>query len=257
MIYQKDYLIENPKATVIITHGIGEHSKRYEYLAFKLNKHGFDVITYDNLGHGRSSGKRGKIKSFKDHVETLRNIVLKERERTSNKIILLGHSMGGGIVNLYEAMYHDSDLIVSVAAATDTPSNMKIFKYTGFYLLRWVRINTKIFKNDLAKNPNIYLATKNDPLQLKYMYLSLLGEMFIKGIKYLKENIGNFKTPILYVHGTSDKIVDYRFSQNMYDSIKTKDKTIKLYEGEYHELLNDYNKDIIINDIINWINDRT
>ena len=68
MIYQKDYLIENSKATVIITHGIGEHSKRYEYLALKLNEHGFDVITYDNLGHGRSSGKRGKIKSFKEHI---------------------------------------------------------------------------------------------------------------------------------------------------------------------------------------------
>lgn len=253
MIYQKNYYIENPKATIIIVHGIAEHSGRYEYLANRFNQIGLDVVTYDHPGHGKSGGDRGKIKSYNDIIDTLHNIVLSERKRNNNKIFLLGHSMGGGTVNIYEAKYGDVDGIVSVAAATNTPSNMKLLRLTGFYFLRKVKINTKIFDKDLAHDPNVLAQNKLDPLMLKYMYVSLIGEMFIKGTKFLHKNINNFKTPILYIHGTSDNIVDYRFSEYMFNNIPTKDKEIKLYPNEFHELLNDYNKETVINDILEWL----
>lgn len=256
MIYQKSYYINNPKATIIIVHGISEHSGRYKELALRFNEEGYDVLTYDHIGHGKSSGKRGKLKSFHEMIDILHSIVLKEKSRNNNKIFLLGHSMGGGVVNLYEAKYSNIDGIISSSAATNTPRELRLFKYIGFYLLRWVKISSKMFDDHLAKDPKVLENNKKDPLMLKFMYLSLLGEMFIKGVKYLHKNINNFNTPILYIHGTSDNIVDYKFSEYMYNNIKTKDKKLILYEGEYHEMLNDYNKEKVVSDILNWLNKR-
>lgn len=256
MIYQKNYYIENPKATIIIVHGIAEHSGRYKSLSERLNNEGYDVVTYDHLGHGQSEGKRGRLKSFHNMIDVLHSIVLAERSRNNNKIFLLGHSMGGGVVNLYEAKYGDVDGIISSSAATNTPKGLRIFKYIGFYLLRWIKVSSSMFDKHLAKDPKVLENNKKDPLMLDYMYLSLLGEMFIKGAKYIHKNINNFKTPILYIHGTDDQIVDYRFSVNMYENIPTVDKEIILYEGEYHEMLNDYNKEKVTNDILNWLNKR-
>lgn len=256
MIYQTKYFIDNPKATIILVHGIAEHSGRYEYLANILNENGYDVITYDQLGHGKSMGPRGKIQSFHNHIDVLNEIVLEEKQKNSKKLFLLGHSMGGLVVNLYQVKYGDVDGIVSVAAATDVPSNMKVFKFIGFKWLSFLRVKPTIFKKHLAKDPNVYLKTSTDPLMLKYMYVSLLGEMFIKGTKYLHGNLNNYNTPVLFVHGTADKIVNSKCSEDMFKLIPSSDKELKMYEGEYHELLNDYNKESIIRDIIDWLDER-
>ncbi|WP_162140104.1 alpha/beta hydrolase [Haploplasma axanthum] len=257
MIYQKDYFINNSKATIIIAHGIAEHSGRYEKIALTLNQNGYDVITYDHLGHGKSLGARGKIRSFHDHIDVLNMIVKKEKTRNNNKkIFLLGHSMGGEVVNLYAVKYGDVDGIISSSAATKTPSNAKILRVIGFWYLRWVPINTKIFDKFLAKDPKVLEKNKKDELMLSKMYISLIGEMFVKGIKYLNKNVSKFKTPVLYIHGTSDGIVDVSASKEIIEKISSTDKTLKIYEDEYHEMLNDYNGEKILIDIIEWVNDR-
>lgn len=256
MIYQKNYFIENPKATIIIVHGIAEHSGRYEHVAKFLNDNQYDVITYDQLGHGKSSGKRGKIKSFHEHIDSLHKVVLHEKQRKQNKIFLLGHSMGGAVVNIYQVKYGQIDGIVSVAAATHTPNDMKIFKYIGFKYLSFISVSSDIFKNNLAKDPNVYLESTKDPLRLKRLYLSLLGEMFIKGVKYLHKNIDKYNAPVLFLHGKDDKIVSPEFSELMFNKIYSKDKEITLYDNGYHELLNDYNKNLVMQDIIKWLDVR-
>lgn len=253
MIFKNNYFIQNPTATIIIAHGIAEHSGRYEPLARILNDNGYDVITYDHLGHGKSSGARGKIKSFHDHIDTLNNIVSEEKNRTNNKIFLLGHSMGGGIVNLYAVKYKDVDGIISVAAATKTPSNAVVLKVIGFWYLRWVRLSTKMFDKHLAHDPNVVAVNKNDELMLKHFYLGLVGEMFVKGVKYLNKNINNYETPVIFLHGSKDKIVDVSASKEIFEKINVDNKTIKIYENEFHEMLNDYNKEIMIQDILDWL----
>ncbi|MDY0277958.1 MAG: alpha/beta hydrolase [Acholeplasma sp.] len=256
MINKTIYNINNPLATIIIVHGIAEHSGRYERLAKEFNKEGYDVITYDHLGHGKSDGKRGKIKSFFDHVNVLHDIVLEEKKRTNNKIFLMGHSMGGGIVNIYAVTYQDVDGIISSSAATKTPKNAVFMKVTGFWFLRWLGLSTKMFDKHLAKDPNVLEKNKNDELMLKKIYVSLIGEMFIKGVKYLHKNIDAFQTPVLYLHGTDDKIVDASASKEMYRKLRNVDKEIKIYEGEFHEMLNDYNRETVLEDVKRWLKKR-
>lgn len=254
MIFREKYLVKNPVANIIIVHGIAEHSGRYKNTALMLNSHNYNVYTYDLLGHGKSSGKKGRIKSYKDHLDTLHKYVLEVKEESNLKVFLLGHSMGGGLVNIYGVNYQDVDGIISIAAATMTPSNAKVLKYIGFWYLRWIKLSTKMFDKHLAKDPNVLALNKKDPLMLKHFYISLIGEMFIKGVKDIKTNIGKFNTPVLYLHGTSDKIVDYKASQYMFNNIQVEDKKIILYEDEYHEILNDYNKELVYKDIIEWLN---
>ena len=256
MIYQKNYFVENPKATIIIVHGIAEHGGRYEHVAKFLNYNNYDVITYDQLGHGKSSGKRGKIKSFHEHIDSLHKVVLHDKQRNNNKIFLLGHSMGGLVVNLYQVKYGDIAGVISVAAATQTPKDMKIFKYIGFKYLSFISVSSNIFNNDLAKDPNVSINARKDPLRLKRLYLSLLGEMFIKGVKYLHKNIEKYDVPVLFLHGKDDKIVSPEFSELMFNKIYSKDKDIILYDNGYHELLNDYNQHLVMQDIIKWLDER-
>lgn len=237
--------------TVVIVHGIAEHSGRYKKVAKALNDNGYNVIRYDLRGHGLSSGSRGKIKSFHNHIDDLHLIV--SDNRNNDKIFLLGHSMGGLIVNLYAAKYGNVDGIISSGGANLTPKDAKILKYIGFWYLRWAKINSKRFDQGLSRDANVLKMKKDDILNLKYIYISLIGEMFVKGIKYLHQNINKITQPLLYLHGENDPIVTKEASIYMSKKIPSNDKTLKIYEGALHEILNEINQEEVINDIINWL----
>ena len=93
----------------------------------------------------------------------------------------------------------------------------------------------------------------SDPLVLKKFSIRLIGEMFVRGVRYLKNNLYMSRKPILLLHGKKDKIVPYQFTENVYDSLITKDKTLKLYEDDFHEILNEYDKDVVLTDIKEWL----
>ncbi|MDL2292700.1 alpha/beta hydrolase [Acholeplasma sp. OttesenSCG-928-E16] len=247
---QKDY-VDNPKGTVIIVHGLAEHCGRYDHVVEALNKAQYDCLRYDHRGHGKSSGKRGKLKSFHNLVDDLHELVKLEKAR-SKKVFLLGHSMGGSVVNIYDAKYHDVDGIISSAAATNTPEQAKILRKIGFWWLRWVSVKNEL-GDKLSRDPNVVIEYESDPYNLRKYYLSLAGEVFVSGYRYLKKNYSNMIVPILYLHGKEDKIVDASFSTHMHLVVPAKDKEIILYEGAKHEIFNEINKEEVIADCINWL----
>jgi alpha-beta hydrolase superfamily lysophospholipase len=249
-LFVKENNIKDSKGVVIITHGIAEHSSRYDYFVKKLNESSYDVFTYDLRGHGRSGGDKGKVDSFKDFINDLHEIVKYLAPKYTN-IFLFGHSMGGEIVNLYNATYDDCMAIVSSAASTNTPIDANILKFLPKFLIKGIKKKTS-FGDTLTHNQEIVNAYNNDPLVLRYFYGSLAYEMFIKGIKYLNKNINNMKTPILFLHGEMDLIVSPKFSQILYDKIPISDKNIIIYQNSRHEILNEESKDLVILDVINW-----
>ena len=101
LLHVKKDNVENAKATIIITHGIAEHSGRYQEITDVLNKEGFNVVRYDVRGHGQSQGRRGALKSYHQMIDDLHELVIEEKKNSDLKIFLIGHSMGGLIVNMY------------------------------------------------------------------------------------------------------------------------------------------------------------
>lgn len=257
LIYTKINRIKDFKATVILTHGICEHTHRYDEIVETLNQEGYQTVQYDLRGHGRSGGKRGDIESFHRFVDDLHEIVGKVKSEFVDKpVILFGHSMGGLIIHLYAAKYTDVDALISSAAATDTPKSASALKHIGFWYLKWINLSSKSFADHLSRDESIKKMQTLDPYSIKKFKLNLVGQMFIKGVRFLKSNMSMMTKPILYLHGTDDKIVDYNFSEYMYKNVPAEDKTFKTYLNAKHELLNETNKKEVTKDIINWLNER-
>ena len=247
--------VKKPKGNVIITHGIAEHSGRYDKMAKALNDNGFNCIRYDLRGHGQSGGPRGKLSSYKLFIEDLHELVL-EVSKDQLPIYLLGHSLGGLITHMYAVTHQDVDGIITSGAPTDFVKDVLPLRILGPKLLSWYSVKTNFADDQLSRIPSVERHYIDDPLNLKKMYGSLVGQSLVKGVRYLKKHLDNHHVPTLLMHGSNDKIVPHFMSEAMYITIKHEDKTLKIYEDSYHEIFNDLDQDICYQDVMDWLEER-
>lgn len=257
LLYVNKSLVEKPKASVIITHGIAEHSGRYQEITDKLNAEGFDVVRYDLRGHGQSQGKRGALKSYHQFLDDLHELILDEKKRLDQKIFLIGHSMGGLIVNMYACKYHDVDGIISSAAPSYFVKDVLPFRFIGYRWLGFLAKKTNFADDQLSRIKSVEEAYVNDPLNLKKFYFSLAGNMMVGGVRYLNKNISKYNTPVLLLHGGTDKIVPSAFSKRLFELIPHDDKKIIIYDESYHEIFNDLDREKVFADVIEYLKEKT
>ncbi len=255
LLYVKRNDVTDSKASIIITHGIAEHSGRYDEITTKLNEEGFSVVRYDLRGHGQSQGKRGKLKHHQLMIEDLHALVLEEK-KSAKKIFLIGHSMGGLIVNMYAVKYHDVDGIISSAAPSYFIKDVLPFRFIGYRWLGFLAKKTDFADDQLSRIKSVEDAYVADPLVLKKFYFSLAGNMFVGGVRFLNKNMKNYQTPVLILHGSHDKIVPYTFSERLFNLIPIEDKEIIIYKDNYHEIFNDLEKERVYQDVIMWLSKR-
>jgi len=250
-------LVKSPKAAVILVHGLCEHSGRYDYVVSRLNDFGYSVYRFDNPGHGRSGGERGYIADYQIFIDDAQKIVgIAEEENPGIPLFMLGHSMGGFITASYGVKYPDrlAGQILSGAAVTVQPTfkDMASFDYNATPLAPIPNMLSDI----ICRDPQVVRDYKEDPLVLKEFTTKLRGEVFIRGAKHLMYSMNTYKYPCLILHGGGDQIVTPDSSKYFYDHISSTDKQLKIYEGLYHEILHEPEKDIIIEDIRLWIEAR-
>ncbi|MBU1141862.1 MAG: lysophospholipase [Firmicutes bacterium] len=255
LLHVKRNDVENAKASVIITHGIAEHSGRYEEITSKLNEVGYSVVRYDIRGHGQSQGKRGALKSYHQTIDDLHALVLEEKKLNPKKIFILGHSMGGLIVNMYAVKYHDIDGVISSAAPSNFIKDVLPLRFIGFRWLGFLPKKTN-FDNQLARIKSVEENYIADPLNLKKFYFSLAGNMFVGGVRFLNRHLDKYDAPVLIMHGGTDKIVPVEFSERLYNLIPSKDKKILIYPESYHEIFNDLDRAKVFIDLIEWLNEH-
>lgn len=256
LLHVKRDEVENAKASVILTHGIAEHSGRYEALTKALNDANYNVIRYDVRGHGQSQGDRGKLKSYHQMIDDLHALVEMEKKLDTKHIFLFGHSMGGIIVNMYGVKYHDVDGIISSAAPSYFVKDVLPFRIIGYKWLGFLAKKSNFADDQLSRIKEVEEAYINDPLNLKKFYFSLAGNMMVSGVRYLNKNIKKYETPVLLLHGEADKIVPVEFSHRLYDLIPIEDKKIITYPDAYHEILNDIDQEKVRKDIVKWLDNK-
>lgn len=256
LMHTKKDTVETPKATIIITHGIAEHSGRYDVITDRLNEAGYSVLRYDLRGHGLSQGKRGKLKHFHELIDDLHEIVQSEKKQSAQKIFLIGHSMGGLIVDLYAVKYGDVDGIITSAAPSYFIKDVLPLRFMGYKFLGWIPKKNNFANDQLSRIKEVEDLYISDPLNLKYFYISLVGAMFVSGVRYLNKHIANFKTPVLILHGGNDKIVPLSISQRLIELIPSEDKHLITYDNNYHEIYNDMDQEKAFKDVIKWLDER-
>ncbi|WP_425448499.1 alpha/beta hydrolase [Dethiothermospora halolimnae] len=255
--YVKD-VPNDRKAVVVIVHGFAEHLGRYDYVKNKLNEFGYGVYRFDNRSHGKSGGERGHIEDYNNFIEDANLVVdMAKKENTDVPIFMLGHSMGGFITSSYGIRYGEKldGQVLTDAATMKTPQVTGI-KGPLFKLL------SKIIPKKRIENPLSHLIChdrkvvkdyEEDPLNLNDATIKFFVEFMVNGVGWLNENMPSYSCPCLILHGGDDKIVDKRASENFYKTIASNDKEIKIYDGLYHEILNEDIKDDILEDIHKWL----
>ena len=186
--------VENPKAAVIFVHGICEHLGRYEYIKDKFNEAGYNVYRYDARGHGKSDGKKGYLESFDDYLDDLDLLVeMVKKENKKLKLILVGHSMGGLVATAYTSTYPNKvDFLALSGACNVCPSVARALKILPFNLLGRFKIANNLGAG-VCSDKKVIEEYNKDPLVLRKMSFRLLGNAFIKGTKYVKNNIKNIE----------------------------------------------------------------
>ena len=258
LLYTKVQTTEEPetaKATVIIVHGLAEHLGRYDDIAGVFIRSGFNVIRYDQRGHGHSSGENTFYSKIDEITDDLNAIVLYTKKLLpEQQVFVIGHSMGGYTAALYGTKYpRKVDGYITSGALTRY--NHELF----------AGVPVGLDSNDYVKNElgqglcSTEIVLKHyveDALNKKEISVGLIRTIE-KGIEYLKLEAGDFKDPVLILHGENDGLVASEDSVQFHDEISSEDKKLIIYPELEHEIFNEFTmKTEIFNTIISWIEKR-
>jgi len=261
-IFWQSWLPTRPKAVVVIVHGLGEHSGRYAHVAEALVIADCAVYAMDHRGHGKSGGARTLIDRFAHTVEDIDHVVeIARREQPRKPLFLLGHSMGGAL-SLSYTLKNPGKLFALIlsgpAVALDgAPPLMKpIAKF-----MSTVAPKAGLFAVDpglVSRDPAVVADYAADPLNAHgKVPARTLGEI-VKFVEILPAALPLIQLPLLAMHGSDDKLAGVAGSKMVVDRATSKDKTLKVYDGLYHEIFNELPADraIVLKDLTDWIGAR-
>jgi alpha-beta hydrolase superfamily lysophospholipase len=258
-LFTKNYLIKNPKANILIVHGLHEHCLRYAHVAEALNKIGLNVFTFDLRGHGQSEGAKVNIKSvdeYREDVETVYRSIPKDIP-----FFILGHSMGGLIVTDFLLFNERNDVkgVILSGPALEVGEGLSplLIKLAGIIgsitpNLSTQKLDIKMISRD-SKEVEKYA---NDPLNYLGGTKAGLGKAVLNRINELKPKFEFFNYPVLIMHGGEDKLTNIKGSKELYSKAKSLDKTLKIWDGAFHEIFNETNKIEVINYMTDWVQTR-
>lgn len=248
-----------PRAVVVIAHGLAEHGGRYGELATRLVDKGFAVYAVDHRGHGRSGGKRANVERFDYLVSDLGTFLGRaQREHPGAPVILLGHSMGGTIALAcalkYEAVLRALVLSAPALAVGDPPSLLKLLTVR---LLSSLSPDTGVLTlpaRAISRDPDVVRAYESDPLVFRGAIPARTLAELLKAIEYLQQKAHELRLPVLVQHGSADELVPLTATHPVYQHLGlSKRRTIHIYDGLYHEIYNEPEKDRVIADLVSWL----
>jgi len=245
------------RGVVVIAHGFAEHSGRYARVAERLVADGIAVRAADHRGHGLSEGKRTSVVRFDDYVDDLTTVITQAKEEwPSLKLILLGHSMGG-LVALRFAV-RDASLIdgLVVSAPAACPGDVSRFQRAIGQALSRVAPDAPVLRlplNKISRDPAVVDAYNNDPLVFPTPIKARLGAELLATMARVEAGLPAMPVPLLVMQGTSDGLVDPGCGPHVYDRAGSPDKTLKMYDGLWHEIFNEPEREHVISDLATWV----
>lgn len=258
-IYYQAWLPEeNVKAVLLVVHGLGEHSGRYMNVVNHFVPLGYAVYGLDHIGHGKSEGPREFVKRFEDFTDTLSIYYDMVKGWQKDKpIFLLGHSMGGAIVSYY-LLDHQEDFQGAIISAPAVKVGDNVSRFTIIMSKVLSRLAPKmgvlaLDVNGISRDPAVVEAYNNDPLTFHEKTPARLGAEILSAMLRITAEAGKITLPFIVVQGGEDKLVDPAGSEMLYDKASSKDKTIKFYDGLYHEVFNEPERARVLKDVETWL----
>lgn len=249
------------QAVVILAHGLGEHARRYDHVAQRLSEAGLVMYALDHRGHGRSGGKRVRVRDIAEYTGDFDTLVgIATREHPGLKRIVLGHSMGGGIVFAYGVERPDNyDLMVLSAPAVTTqdlvsPVVAFVAKVLGVVApgLPVQELDTDAISRDTA----VVETYNKDPLVYHGRVPTGIGRVLLQVGETMPRRAPALTAPLLVVHGSVDRLIPVDGSQRLIECVGSTDVELKVYPGLYHEVFNEPERNEVLADVVSWITKR-
>lgn len=247
------------RGIVAIVPGFNSHSGQYLWVGEQFAAKGLAVYAVDLRGRGRSDGERFYVEKIEDYLDNVSSLVSKAKsENPGLPVFLLGHS-AGGVVSCVYTLDHQSEIdgLICEGFAYELPVPDLVLSFLKG--LSHITPHTHVYslKNkDFSRDPSVVESMDADPLIMGESQPVQTAAVMINADNRLREEFPLIKLPLLILHGMEDKATKPSGSQHFYEQAGSLDKTLKLYEGHFHDLLNDTDKELVMADIQDWIDAR-
>lgn len=250
-----------PRANLLLQHGLGEYSERYVWqynqLIPKLVARGFSVYAIDLPGHGESAGVRGLV----DVNEALMlHLSAREAIDSTLPLVLLGHSLGG-LVTAASVVSNPTGIAAAVISSSAMQEPSK----------RWERMLSRLVtainpegdmplprpgEECLTRDLELLKLIAADDKMYHGKARNLVAKTVLEISDMVWDRIDQWNVPTLVIHGDKDLSTNHQNSIRLYDKIPAADKKLRIYEGGYHELLNDLDKALIERELFEWLDTK-
>jgi alpha-beta hydrolase superfamily lysophospholipase len=260
-IFYRCWAPAEPRAVLLLAHGLAEHSGRYGDFASFFADAGIATYVLDFPGHGRSDGKRGHVRDFQEYTEALGALLSLAREGHPDiPFVLFGHSMGGLIAADF-LLQHQSEFVAAVltGAAIQSPQQPSGIVLFINRVIASVMPRLGVLRMDasgISRDPQVISDYENDPLVYRGKATAGLVTALFSAMKRVVENATSIRLPMLIMHGSVDSLTAVEGSKLLHDSISSEDKKIVIYDGLYHEILNEPERKNVMADILEWLETR-
>lgn len=262
-IFYQFWTQPNAKRFLVVQHGFSDHSDRYEHLVNYFQNSDVNIYALDSRGHGRSEGIRGHVGDFSDYVSDLADLInIVKKEEQTNKVFLLGHSMGGVIVlqyvldpknrqNLHALITSAPGLRVKMSLDKEIKKAAAEFLSTVFPS---VTLDADLDTNYLSHDKLLVEKYNSDPLVHGKVSFKMATTFFNIGNE-IYNKVHAIDIPVYIFHGEADGIVDVEGSKELFYKLTVKNKTLKIYPGLYHETMNEIpdKRETVLRDVKEFI----
>ncbi len=259
-IHMREWLPQGgARAVLVICHGVNSHGGQHAWTAQRFAARGFAVYAVDLRGRGRSEGERFYVEDIAEYVADLRGLIgIAKARHPGLHVYLLGHS-AGGVVSCTYALDHQDEIDGLICESFAFQAPAPGFVLTAIKGLSHVapRLGVLTLKmKDFTRDPEALAALEADPLTRDESQPAATVAALVRADERLHDSFDRITLPVLILHGTEDRATVYHGSEYFHAQAGAADKTLKLYAGHYHDLLNDIGREEVLADILGWIEAR-
>ena len=260
-IFYRKYEAEGEKARMVIAHGLGEHSGRYDTVVSRLLPRGISIWAADHRGHGRSDGLRGHVSSFYQYVDDLHSLVALSRDTLPSdaKIFLLGHSLGGLIALRFASRFPEVvDGVIISSPSLGLPEKLPAVKAFVGRVMSSIRPTLSLANgldaSKLSHDETVVRAYLDDPLVHNRVTARWFTE-FLSAMEAARRSGPTIKTPLLMQLAGDDYLTSAAASERFFEELPLADKTLYVYKGLYHEIYNETEDERrrVLDDLDTWL----
>ncbi|MBM3153218.1 MAG: alpha/beta hydrolase [Chloroflexi bacterium] len=258
-IYYQAWLPEGKvKAVLLLVHGLGEHCGRYAHVAERFTPSGYAIYGLDHIGHGKSEGGREVVDRFEDFTANLaiyHNMV--KAWQPGKPVFLYGHSLGG-LISTYYLLDRQSEFKGAIISAPPVkiPANVSPMTVTMGRALSILAPKAGVLGLDtsgLSRDPQVVQAYVNDPLVFHGKTPARLAAEMLRAMQAVTAGVGKITLPFIVIQGSADRLVDPSGAQMLHEQAGSSDKTLRVYDGLYHEVHNEPERETMFKDLEAWL----